>query len=262
MTEQPPDDSRAPGAPPGPAASADGGSSGGGSPGGAEPAAGSVATERRSGRGEHARKAATADGNGGGGRGRHARPGDGEPRRGRSARRWAVEWVVIILIALAVAFGVRTFVAQTFYVPSTSMYPTLKAGDRIVVNKLAFHLGSVQRGDIVVFKTPAAERGRCGGAPVPDLVKRVIGLPNETISANGGTVYVTGKALAEPWLPKTKSTYTANFGPVHVPKGDYFMMGDNRVNSCDSRIWGPVSGSSFVGKVDLIIWPLSQFRFF
>lgn len=201
------------------------------------------------------------------------RPDPGNGRRGRDARsehtalaprrrRWLVEWVVIILVALAVAFGVRTFVAQTFYVPSTSMYPTLEAGDRIVVNKLAFHLGSVQRGDIVVFTTPAAERGKCAGPPVPDLVKRVIGLPNETISARNGTVYITGKPLAEPWLPKASSTFTATFGPVHVPKGDYFMMGDNRVDSCDSRIWGPVKGSSFVGKVDFIIWPLSRFRFF
>ena len=258
MTQRPPDDLRALGAPTPPTAAADGGAGGGN---GAEPA-GTVTAQRRSGRGDHARRAEPADGNGAAGRGRHARGKSGEPQRGRSGRRWVVEWVVIILIALAVAFGVRTFVAQTFYVPSTSMYPTLKAGDRIVVNKLAFHLGSVQRGDIVVFKTPPAERGRCGGAPVPDLVKRVIGLPDETISAKAGTVYITGKPLAQPWLPRTKSTYTANFGPVHIPAGDYFMMGDNRVNSCDSRIWGPVSGSAFVGKVDLIIWPLSQFRFF
>lgn len=180
----------------------------------------------------------------------------------RSGRRWALEWVVILLVALAVAFGVRTFVAQTFYVPSTSMYPTLKAGDRIVVDKLAFHLHTVNRGDIVVFTTPPAEKGKCGGAPVPDLVKRVIGLPNETISARNGQVYITGKVLAEPWLPKVRSTYTSTFGPVHIPSGEYFMMGDNRVNSCDSRIWGPVKGSSFVGKVDLIIWPLSRFHFF
>lgn len=223
---------------------------------------GTVATQRRSGRGNHTRRPDPTEGDGGGRRGRHARASGGPPRPSRSTRRWAVEWIVIILIALAVAFGVRTFVAQTFFVPSTSMYPTLKDGDRIVVDKLAFHLHSVNRGDIVVFKTPKAENGRCGGAPVPDLVKRVIGLPNENISAKGGQVYITGKRLPEPWLPKGRQTYTTNFGPVHIPKGDYFMMGDNRTESCDSRIWGPVSGSSFVGKVDLIIWPLSRFHFF
>lgn len=231
--------------------------------GGPQPAGG-VATRRRAGRGDHVRRPESADGDGGagGGRGRHAASPGGPRRPSRSAKRWAVEWIVIILIALAVAFGVRTFVAQTFFVPSTSMYPTLKAGDRIVVNKLAFHLGSVQRGDIVVFKTPKAEDGKCGGAPVPDLVKRVIGLPGEEISAKGGQVYITGKYLPEPWLPKVRSTFTATFGPEKIPKGDYFMMGDNRVESCDSRIWGPVTGSSFVGKVDFIIWPLSRFRFF
>lgn len=216
----------------------------------------------RSGRAGHASRTDPGAGAGGRARGRHVRTSGEPPRRSRSARRWVVEWIVIILIALGVAFGVRTFVAQTFYVPSTSMYPTLKAGDRIVVDKLAFHLHSVDRGDIIVFKTPPAEKGKCGGPPVPDLVKRVIGLPGERISASGGQVYITGKLLPEPWLPKVKSTYTSTFGPVRVPKGDYFMMGDNRVDSCDSRIWGPIKGSSIVGKVDLIIWPLSRFHFF
>lgn len=182
----------------------------------------------------------------------------GPPRH--TVRRLVTEWVVIILVALGVALVVRTYVAQTFYVPSTSMYPTLKAGDRIVVNKLAFVFGSVQRGDIVVFRRPPAED--CGGPPVPDLVKRVIGLPDETISARGGQVYITGKRLSEPWLPHVSSTFTSNFGPVKIPAGDYFMMGDNRVSSCDSRMWGPVKRSYIVGKVDVIMWPPSQFRFF
>ncbi|MGH8988459.1 MAG: signal peptidase I, partial [Acidimicrobiales bacterium] len=104
--------------------------------------------------------------------------GSDTPRRGgrhqRPRRhRWVVEWAVVIVVALVVAFVVRTYVAQTFFVPSTSMYPTLKDGDRIVVDKLAYHLHAVHRGDIVVFKTPPTEH--CGGPPVPDLVKRVIG---------------------------------------------------------------------------------------
>ncbi len=184
-------------------------------------------------------------------------------RRRRSARRWIVEWVVIILVAVGVAFGVRTYVAQTYFVPSTSMYPTLKAGDRIVVNKL---FGGIHTGEIIVFKRPPAEE--CGGPTVPDLVKRVIGLPGQTLSAKGGQVYVTGKLLKEPWLPTTDpsriyttgETYLAK--PYKVPQGDYFVMGDNRVDSCDSRMWGPVKGSYVVGQVFLIIWPFSQFRFF
>ena len=161
------------------------------------------------------------------------------------------------MVAVLVALVVRTYVAQTFYVPSTSMYPTLKAGDRIVVNKLS---STIHRGDIVVFRRPPAEN--CGGPPVPDLVKRVIGLPGETISARGGHVYITGSRIREPWLPKGPQRTTTNFGPVKIPAGEYFMMGDNRVNSCDSRMWGPVKRSYIVGKVFLILWPPSQFRFF
>ena len=183
--------------------------------------------------------------------------GDAPPRRRRNARRWIIEWVVIVLVAVGVAFGVRTFVAQTYYVPSTSMWPTLKDGDRIVVSKI---YGAIEPGDIIVFRRPPAEH--CGGPPVPDLVKRVIGLPGQTVSAHGGKVYVTGKLQKEPWLPKGKQTYTTMTTPVKVPPGDYFVMGDNRVNSCDSRTWGPVKASYVVGKVFLIIWPPSQFRFF
>lgn len=171
-----------------------------------------------------------------------------------------MEWAIVIVIALVVAFVVRTYVAQTFYVPSTSMYPTLKVGDRIVVDKLAYDIHSVHVGDIVVFRRPPAEH--CGGTPVPDLVKRVVGLPGETISAHGGQVYLTGKVEKDPWLPHTPSTYTSTFGPEKIPAGQYFMMGDNRVASCDSRMWGTVKRSYIVGKVDFIIWPLSRVHFF
>jgi signal peptidase I len=197
----------------------------------------------------------TPPGGDSGGGGGNTGPGGRRPAR---ARRWIVEWVVIILVAVGVAFGVRTFVAQTYYVPSTSMWPTLKAGDRIVVNKLS---GAPHVGDIIVFKRPPAEQ--CGGSPVPDLVKRVVGLPGQTVSAHGGQVYITGKLLKEPWLPKhDPHTNTTMTGSYHVPRGDYYVMGDNRVNSCDSRMWGPVKGSYIVGQVFLILWPPSQFRFF
>jgi signal peptidase I len=182
---------------------------------------------------------------------------DGAPPRRRRTRRWLVEWAVIILVAVGVAFGVRTFVAQTYFVPSTSMWPTLKAGDRIVVSKI---YGAIEPGDIIVFKRPPAEH--CGGPPVPDLVKRVIGLPGQTVSAHGGKVYITGRLQKEPWLPKGTQTFTTMTHPFKVPKGDYFVMGDNRVNSCDSRTWGPVKASYVVGKVFLILWPPSQLRFF
>ncbi|HEY1733547.1 MAG TPA: signal peptidase I [Acidimicrobiales bacterium] len=179
-----------------------------------------------------------------------------KPRR----RRWIIEWAIVLVIAVVLAVVVRAFFLQTFFVPSTSMYPTLKPGDRIVVEKVT---KSVQPGDIIVFSRPAAED--CGGPPVPDLVKRVIGLPGDTVEVRDDKVYLNGKVLPEPWLPAAtdeSNPYTANYGPVTVPAGDYFVMGDNRTRSCDSRMWGPVKGSSIVGKVVMIVWPLSRFHFF
>lgn len=179
----------------------------------------------------------------------------GAPKK--RSRRWMVEWAIIVIVALGAALVLRAFVVETFYVPSTSMYPTLKAGDRIVVEKVST---SVQRGDIIVFRRPAAED--CGGPPVPDLVKRVIGLPGETISAHDGKVFVTDHLLRQPWLPPGRRTYTATFGPTKIPADNYFVMGDNRVDSCDSRMWGTVNQSLVVGKVFMILWPPSRLRFF
>ena len=169
------------------------------------------------------------------------------------------EWAVIFIIAIGAAFLIRAFVFQTFYIPSGSMEPTLNIGDRIVVSKLSYDLHPVDRGNIVVFARPPKED--CGGPPVADLVKRVIGLPGETVSGVGGGVDIDGKPLAEPWLPK-EHAYTAPFSPIKVPKGDYFVMGDNRTDSCDSRDWGPFPGHLIVGKVVLRIWPLANLKIF
>jgi signal peptidase I len=164
----------------------------------------------------------------------------------------------------------RTFVVQTFYIPSGSMEPTLKIGDRILVNKLSYHLHGVDRGDIVVFQRPANEN--CGGTPVNDLVKRVVGLPNETISVARGNVWINGHELKESWLPDVDSGVTGPgpatdapynlIRPYHIPSGEYFLMGDNRTQSCDSRFWGPIPKSLIVGKVVVRVWPLSQFKIF
>jgi signal peptidase I len=177
--------------------------------------------------------------------------------RRRRRRRAIIEWVIVLLIALGVAVGMRTFVVQTFYIPSGSMEPTLNIGDRILVDKLSYHLHSVHRGDIVVFARPPGETLEPG---VNDLVKRVIGLPGETISGQDGQVYINGKPLPEPWLPK--GVVTSNFSPVKIPHGYYFVMGDNRGFSSDSRVFGPISGSLIVGRVVMRIWPLSHITFF
>jgi signal peptidase I len=143
---------------------------------------------------------------------------------------------------------------KNFSVPSTAMDPTVTPGDHVVVNTTAYSTSHPRSGDIIVFRRPAAES--CGGQPVTDLLKRVIGLPGETVEVRDNKVYLNGRVLPEPWLPAATSEsnpYTANYGPVTVPTGDYFVMGDNRTRSCDSRMWGPVKGSTIVGKVVQIV---------
>jgi signal peptidase I len=183
--------------------------------------------------------------------------------------RWLREVAIVVVVAVLVAVLLHTFVVQTFYIPSGSVEPTLQIGDRILVDKLSYDLHSVHRGDIVVFGRPPAED--CGGPQVNDLVKRVIGLPGDMMSLSGGYVYVDGKRLDESWLPTSEQGVTTA-GPVghsydlvrpyRVPANDYFVMGDNRTDSCDSRYWGPIPKSLIVGQVALRVWPLTSFTIF
>jgi signal peptidase I len=191
-----------------------------------------------------------------------------QPPRASSSR-WIREGVIVVVVAVLVAVLLRTFVVQTFYIPSGSMEPTLQIGDRILVNKLSYDLHGVHRGDIVVFSRPPTEN--CGGPQVNDLVKRVIGLPGDVVSLSDGYVYIDGKRLDESWLPASEQGVTtagppgtsSNLAhPYRVPTNDYFMMGDNRTDSCDSRYWGPISKSLIVGKVELRVWPLSSIHLF
>ena len=175
----------------------------------------------------------------------------------RRSTRWIVEWAVVLVVAILVAVGIRTFVVQTFFIPSASMEPTLEVGDRILVDKLSYHLHAVHRGDIVVFATPPGEDA---GPNVKDLVKRVIGLPGETISSAGGQVVINGKPLKEPWL--VKGTVTTGITTQVIPPNEYFVMGDNRSDSQDSRFFGPIHSSLIVGRVVVKIWPLSSFHFY
>ena len=196
--------------------------------------------------------------------------GDDAPT-GSPARtsRWLREGLIVVVVAVLVAVLLRTFVVQTFYIPSGSMEPTLHIGDRILVDKLSYDLHSVHRGDIVVFGRPPAED--CGGPEVNDLVKRVIGLPGDVLSLSGGYVYVDGKRLNERWLPPSEQGVTtagpvgSNYDLAHsyrIPADDYFVMGDNRTDSCDSRYWGPIAKSLIVGKVSLRVWPLTSITVF
>ena len=163
-----------------------------------------------------------------------------------------IEWLVILAVAVLAAFLIRSFAIEPFFIPSGSMEPTLQIGDRVLVNKLSYDLHSVHRGDIVVFKKPANDYS----PGVKDLIKRVIGLPGDTISAHDGVVFIDGRKLPEPWLPKGETT--APFPPQLIPHGEYFMMGDNRGDSADSRIIGPVTDKLFIGRAFVRVWPLSR----
>lgn len=181
-----------------------------------------------------------------------------EPSK-KSHRRAIVEWIIIVAVAVLCSFLARTYVFQTFSIPSKSMKPTLHEGDRIVVDKLSVNFGTINIGDIVVFKAPPDVASDCGDT-VADLVKRVIGVPGDHLTSKGNTIYVNGKALDEKW------SHFEPLGPpighVTVPAGHYFMMGDNHNNSCDSRTWGTVPRSDIIGKVFLRVWPPSRIKWF
>lgn len=196
-----------------------------------------------------------------------ARPGSSVPappppapvsrrRRTPSGTRNAVEWIVVVVGAVVVALLVKTFLVQAFRIPSESMDPTLQVGDRVLVNKLSYRLHDVNRGDVVVFTRP----GNLPEGPdqPDDLIKRVVGLPGETVQAKDGKVYVDGRPLDEPYLPA--GTRTENLeNPVKVPAGEVLVLGDNRSNSADGRVFGPIPEDTIIGRAFVIVWPLSRF---
>jgi signal peptidase I len=177
----------------------------------------------------------------------------GGPRRKRRWRRLLAETAVIVLAAALVAGLLRTFAFQTFWIPSSSMTPTLGVYDRVLVQKAFFTWHDVREGDIVVFTHPPLDT--CPGAG--DLVKRVIALPGQTIYSSGNSIYINGRLLSEPYLPHYDPlgpAIASKQHPYQVPAGDFYVLGDNRSDSCDSRFWGPIKGSSIIGKVILVWW--------
>jgi signal peptidase I len=186
--------------------------------------------------------------------------------KGRKTRRTIIEWTILIGSALLIAILIKTFLFQAFYIPSESMKPTLNVGDRVLVNKVSYHLHDVNRGDIVVFETPP--RAKDANGEIKDLVKRVIGLPGETFSAHGGAVFINGRPLKESYLQKGVETCAPNSGSecgdiaaTKIPANDILVLGDNRTASKDSRFFGPIKESSIVGRVFVRIWPLNDLGF-
>jgi signal peptidase I len=189
-------------------------------------------------------------------------------RRRRKTRSFWQELPILILVALVVAVIIKTFFFQAFYIPSGSMIPTLQINDRVLVNKLSYRFGAIERSDILVFDSPEAidvERsliqrvfrsiGEATGITSPDtvLIKRVIGLPGESVKVQDNQVYVNGNPIAEPYLPE--GTIMRDFDEIVVPADSVFMMGDNRNQSRDSRVFGPIPREDIVGRAFVKVWP-------
>ena len=171
-------------------------------------------------------------------------------KKKESGLRNAVEWMVIIGGAFLVAFVVKTFLIQAFFIPSGSMLPTLHENDRVLVNKLSYDLHDVHRGDLIVFERPEGETA----GQIKDLIKRVVGLPGERIEARDGDVYIDGDLLEEPYL--AGRTETSNLEPQTIPEDHVFVMGDNRGDSMDSRVFHAIDEDLIVGRAFMRVWPL------
>jgi signal peptidase I len=188
--------------------------------------------------------------------------------------------VLLIVLATIIALVLRAFVAQAFTIPSASMSPQLFPGDRVLVSKLAYPMHDANRGDIVVFDCPPDAscadgvddsslviRGLHGwleavGLRAPsteEYIKRVVALPGETVEGRSGDVYIDGRRLVEPYLPA--SVTTSDFGPVEVGAIELWVLGDNRTNSSDSRVFGPVELDTVVGRATHRVWPPTRTAF-
>lgn len=161
-----------------------------------------------------------------------------------------VETLDATIFAALLSLVIIVFVVQAFFIPSGSMEPTLRTGDRILVGKFAYRLWEIRRGDIVVFRYPLN--------PNKDFVKRVVGLPGERIEMKDGLVRINGQSLSEVYptaLPGGDRACSSNYGPQTVPKGSVFVLGDNRCNSEDSRFFGFVPLKNVVGRAMAVYWP-------
>lgn len=171
------------------------------------------------------------------------------PERSGAERRRAtpVELALMLLISVLVMFGlVRPFVVEVFHIPSESMSPTLEAGDRVLAAKFAYRLGEPNRGDLAVFESESGV-----------AIKRVVGLPGDRVEIRDGVLFINGERRREPYVDYglTDSNF---YGPIKVPEGHVFVLGDNRSNSRDSRAFGPVPLEDLEGRALLRVWPLSR----
>jgi signal peptidase I len=195
-------------------------------------------------------------------------PVDRLTRRLPRPLRITIDWLVTIVGAIAIVLLVKAYVVNPYRIPSSSMEPTLhcarpgsgceaRFSDRVLANRFIYHLRDPRRGEIVVFQTPPQAQARCGAGGT--FVKRIVGLPGDRVEERlvrgDGYVFINGRRLQEPYVQPARRQVPESFGPVTVPAGRYFMMGDNRESSCDSRAWGSVPRENIIGKVFATYWP-------
>jgi signal peptidase I len=177
-----------------------------------------------------------------------------------------IDWTVTIVGAIAIVLAIKAWVVNPYRIPSASMEPTLhcarpaqgcesRFSDRVLANRLLYRFRDPRRGEIVVFKVPDRARTACGAGGV--FVKRIIGLPGELLEERHGYVYVNSKKLDEPYV-RPERRDVQSYHALKIARGHFFMMGDNRASSCDSRRWGTVPRKSLIGKVSVTYWPPSR----
>ncbi len=176
-----------------------------------------------------------------------------------------LEWISVIGVALVVAVVIRVFLLQQFYISGPSMETTMFSDNRVLVSKLAYRLGEIDRGDVVVF-----DRAIANGNEIQhdDLIKRVIALGGETVSISKCVVFIDGVELAEPYLPKRDTEMTdpadrcstVDMEEIILENDEIFLMGDNRPQSFDSRMFGPIKKDLIIGQAFVLLWPLSEFK--
>ena len=187
-------------------------------------------------------------------------------------RSFLSELPFLLLAALVVAVLIKTFIVQPFYIPSGSMIPTLLVDDRVMVSKISYLFGEPERGDVIVFENPyapeieesfpeAVVRSTLEALGIrtsvnDDLIKRVIGLGGETIEIRNNQMFIDGVLLEEPYLQT--GVAMADFGPRTIAEDELFMMGDNRNESSDGRVFGPIPRDDVIGKAVFRIWPIDR----
>jgi signal peptidase I len=170
---------------------------------------------------------------------------------------WWEKWrenITILVLALGLAFFIRTFVAEPRYIPSGSMLPTLEIGDRLIVEKLSYYSHPPQRGDIIVFAPPPQLQEQ-GFEPDQAFIKRVIGLPGDTVEVKNGHVFIDRQLLTEAYIAEAPNY---PMSPMVVPPNQFFVMGDNRNNSNDSHVWGFLPNANIIGHACFRFWPLER----